>query len=1114
MEEKMKRIKLLLSTLLMMLLVTVMSFSVVACKKNGGNGGQNGETGKNPGDLGITDSSDDNLSLQSIALSGTHKKEFAYGAPFTSEGLVVTATYIDFSISTAYTVTETLTSEQYVIDSSEYNPTKVGTHTIYVSYTRSGVTVTNSYDVTVLPNEIGYGGIVAELKEGTETKFRLTAENPSVTIDPTDVVAYKVNDDGTLTDALAQDEYTAELYLGSEKIENNVATKDGVYTLVVTLKSNTQHKDFVNYFIANAVKEIAFEDGTLEQPRSNKDTISSTWSFKVTYENGVEKTITSAAKGFSGSFDPLASGEKNVNITYTETDAFDQKHEVDTQITINILPNTETLVLEYEYDSEGSVKQNAPLVEGDDTVMFNNTSPAADNTTESRTFSDGKTFTGRIQLNNGARHLILNLKGVAKITAYFRASSGTVELQLRKGSSTGEIVATASNGTNDLSPAVYIAPEEGTYVLIGSNTVNLYALYITTLIPVEGQSIDSFTVSYHENYGTTETVVTDKVLSYEGFNTAAGYTPVRPGYTFDGWFTAAEGGEEVTFPLTVTEDTAVYAHWSENEVEAIKATKTKTEYVLTNSSLTINDWNDIAVTDANDGVIPASWSYAYKLFSDEACTTEVTSVSVIGTYYIQVDASKGEKHLYAKIPVTVVNPTAMTVTPATVNKSVAAGESFTLAIADLNLLFKSNSGDEMLADAWTFDYVLKGSDGETVEGTSSWTLAAGTYTLTVTATKGADVELTATVTITITEESGDEPVIKTESFIVEQPASQEEFSKTEYAAGSAIVDNSLFTLGATVKMETSFGKAWGGIQDSKNQVTFKDMNGTDVNPNVGIKLSDADIAAGEKTANIVTVTAKEKITLYLYAVWANDSFNSNKAGTLYYTIDSGEEVSKAIAKRTEVWTIKVTLENGSVLTLGAGATGADAGRLWLFGAEAESIVSGGGQQTDTSPVAIDFNALVAGNYYGVTDGENNENMGDIGTLTAPAGSFVQAVSIIHTTKDKLTIKGVNETISDGDNSYTLSKSFSTQGASTTARRAIQLKLDESYSYTVKVWAKTTADDRHVQYINGTGSTFTKCETAVGNGSVTLHTFSATGGTLLIGGDNNIDIYLIVIELAA
>lgn len=39
-------------------------------------------------------------------------------------------------------------------------------------------------------------------------------------------------------------------------------------------------------------------------------------------------------------------------------------------------------------------------------------------------------------------------------------------------------------------------------------------------------------------------------------------TPTRSNYTFDGWFTAATGGEKVTTDTVFTQDTTIYAHWT------------------------------------------------------------------------------------------------------------------------------------------------------------------------------------------------------------------------------------------------------------------------------------------------------------------------------------------------------------------------------------------------------------------------------------------------------------------------------------------------------------------------------------------------------------------------
>lgn len=37
----------------------------------------------------------------------------------------------------------------------------------------------------------------------------------------------------------------------------------------------------------------------------------------------------------------------------------------------------------------------------------------------------------------------------------------------------------------------------------------------------------------------------------------------RDGYTFDGWYTQADGGVKIIASYIFTQNTAVYAHWSE-----------------------------------------------------------------------------------------------------------------------------------------------------------------------------------------------------------------------------------------------------------------------------------------------------------------------------------------------------------------------------------------------------------------------------------------------------------------------------------------------------------------------------------------------------------------------
>lgn len=53
-------------------------------------------------------------------------------------------------------------------------------------------------------------------------------------------------------------------------------------------------------------------------------------------------------------------------------------------------------------------------------------------------------------------------------------------------------------------------------------------------------------------------------------------TATRDGYTFEGWFTAAEGGNAVTADTVFDKDTTVFAHWKKNVVSATPSVKLST----------------------------------------------------------------------------------------------------------------------------------------------------------------------------------------------------------------------------------------------------------------------------------------------------------------------------------------------------------------------------------------------------------------------------------------------------------------------------------------------------------------------------------------------------------
>ncbi len=71
----------------------------------------------------------------------------------------------------------------------------------------------------------------------------------------------------------------------------------------------------------------------------------------------------------------------------------------------------------------------------------------------------------------------------------------------------------------------------------------------------------TYTVTFDPNGGTVDTSTSATAANGKLRNLP---TPVLSGYTFDGWFTAASGGEKITTDYVFTSDTTLYAHWTKN----------------------------------------------------------------------------------------------------------------------------------------------------------------------------------------------------------------------------------------------------------------------------------------------------------------------------------------------------------------------------------------------------------------------------------------------------------------------------------------------------------------------------------------------------------------------
>lgn len=203
------------------------------------------------------------------------------------------------------------------------------------------------------------------------------------------------------------------------------------------------------------------------------------------------------------------------------------------------------------------------------------------------------------------------------------------------------------------------------------------------------------------------------------------------------------------------------------------------------------------------------------------------------------------------------------------------------------------------------------------------------------ATEISDTAVTTTVAYTVASATlGD-----TAGFTYGSVSDTSSFSSTSYSAGTAIETNDAFSLVSTAATLTSLGTGSKTIQSIDNSsFSFTDMDSTSVSPDYGLKMS-SNINAGEDSGAVFTLTAKVNCTVQLYLTFANDSYNSHRAGSIYYQVEDEDAVSTSVSSRTTVVTVKVVLYEGETLTIGVVNNATSTAKLWLFGAQAKQIQS-------------------------------------------------------------------------------------------------------------------------------------------------------------------------------
>lgn len=112
----------------------------------------------------------------------------------------------------------------------------------------------------------------------------------------------------------------------------------------------------------------------------------------------------------------------------------------------------------------------------------------------------------------------------------------------------------------------------------------------------------TFTLTFEPGQGTVDTPT--QVVTYgEAYGELP--TPVRSGYAFKGWFTAAEGGTEIksTDTVSITEDTTVFAQWEAMTIVRIVEGGSVTTYTKVYAVQSGNVKHVLSIFVVRDGTV-------------------------------------------------------------------------------------------------------------------------------------------------------------------------------------------------------------------------------------------------------------------------------------------------------------------------------------------------------------------------------------------------------------------------------------------------------------------------------------------------------------------------------
>ena len=379
------------------------------------------------------------------------KKSFALGEAFDSTGLSLNAVFKEQGNPVDIPETISLDDERVAIDAHEFDSSKFGEYTIYVTFTHNKVVRYASYTVLVNRSFNGLTGI--DVSVGVSS-YELSNEQKKISITPV-LTVKEVGENGVVGAEIT--DYEVTYYKDGEKLDNlNDIEDDGLYQVWVSKTFTKDLDSFVakNFAVISVVNNVASikvnseDESSVFEQTAGSDVISSTWTYTVTYANG--KTEQVSAEDVTTDVNTSSQGDKTATVTFKKTNCKGEEKTVTTSVDYKVNPaeGEADIIKEYHFDASslatGDITSNSVLSNTDE-----NGSAADKNimtvmaTSSSKVTVDGstKSFTVDDQTINATQRLKMTGSSAADF------SSRCIKLDL-DGESTIELFAVSSNGTS------------------------------------------------------------------------------------------------------------------------------------------------------------------------------------------------------------------------------------------------------------------------------------------------------------------------------------------------------------------------------------------------------------------------------------------------------------------------------------------------------------------------------------------------------------------------------------------------------------------------------------------------------------------------------------------